>query len=78
MLTLRLFAPLAFTMASGAALAADDAKKGNADVKPVATTTGSSDGSGRDWTKIDTNGDNLVSPEEMEKWLAANPGPLKK
>lgn len=32
---------------------------------------------GRDWTKIDTNGDHLISPEEMEKWLAANPGPQR-
>ncbi len=31
----------------------------------------------RDWSQIDTNGDHLVSPEEMEKYLAANPGPLK-
>ena len=33
---------------------------------------------GRNWSQIDTNHDNLISPEEMEKWLAANPGPLKK
>jgi len=32
----------------------------------------------RNWSQIDTNHDNLISPEEMEKWLAANPGPLKK
>jgi hypothetical protein len=25
----------------------------------------------RDWSKIDTNKDNLVSPEEMEKFLAS-------
>lgn len=30
----------------------------------------------RDWTKIDTNKDNLVSPEEMEAYLKANPEPL--
>ncbi|EHR69443.1 hypothetical protein BurJ1DRAFT_0561 [Burkholderiales bacterium JOSHI_001] len=30
----------------------------------------------RDWSKIDLNKDNLISPEEMEKWLAENPGPL--
>lgn len=25
----------------------------------------------RDWSKVDTNRDNLVSPEEMEKFLAS-------
>lgn len=30
---------------------------------------------GRDWTKVDTNKDGYVSPEEMEKWLKDNPGP---
>ena len=25
----------------------------------------------RDWSKIDTNKDNLISPEEMEKFLAS-------
>lgn len=33
---------------------------------------------GRNWSAIDTNKDGHVSPEEMEKYLAANPGPLKK
>ena len=33
---------------------------------------------GRDWTRIDTNKDGLISPEEMEKWLKDNPGPLRK
>jgi hypothetical protein len=33
---------------------------------------------GRDWTKIDTNKDGYIQPEEMEKWLAENPGPEKK
>ena len=32
----------------------------------------------RNWSQIDTNHDNLISPTEMEKYLAANPGPLKK
>lgn len=31
----------------------------------------------RDWSQIDTNKDNLISPEEMEAYLKANPGPLK-
>lgn len=32
---------------------------------------------GRDWTKIDTNKDGHISPEEMETWLKANPGPQR-
>lgn len=32
---------------------------------------------GRDWNAIDTNKDGLISPEEMETWLKANPGPQK-
>jgi EF hand len=32
---------------------------------------------GRDWRKIDTNNDGYISPEEMETWLKANPGPQK-
>jgi hypothetical protein len=31
----------------------------------------------RDWAKVDANHDHLVSPEEMEAYLKANPGPLK-
>lgn len=31
----------------------------------------------RDWRAIDTNKDNLISPEEMEAWLKANQGPDK-
>ena len=30
----------------------------------------------RDWSKIDANKDDLVSPEEMEAYLKANPGPV--
>lgn len=30
---------------------------------------------GRDWTLIDTNKDHYIQPEEMAKWLEANPGP---
>lgn len=32
---------------------------------------------GRDWNAIDTNKDGLISPDEMETWLKANPGPQK-
>jgi hypothetical protein len=31
----------------------------------------------RDWAKMDTNKDNLISPEEMEAYLKDNPGPLR-
>ena len=30
----------------------------------------------RNWADVDTNKDGLVSPEEMEAYLKANPGPL--
>lgn len=30
---------------------------------------------GRDWTKIDTNKDGYISPDEMAAWLKKNPGP---
>ncbi len=32
----------------------------------------------RDWAQVDTNKDHHVSPEEMEAYLKANPGPLAK
>lgn len=41
--------------------------------KPVAAPTEK----GRDWSLIDTNKDGYISPEEMEVWLKANPGPQK-
>lgn len=31
----------------------------------------------RDWAQVDTNRDNLISPDEMASYLQANPGPLK-
>lgn len=48
-------------------------------VKPAAATGKAPAAAerGRDWSQIDTNKDNLISPEEMEKWLAANPGPQR-
>ena len=62
--------PLALVLAlsAGTVLAADGTKPG----------AKSPDGPGRDWSAIDTNKDGLISPEEMEAWLKANPGPLKK
>lgn len=57
---------------------AQDAKaRPAAAVTPVATGASAAAVRGRDWRQIDTNGDNLISPEEMEAWLAANPGPLR-
>jgi hypothetical protein len=58
-------AVFAVTAALGTAIAADAPKAGTAE-------------KGRDWTKIDTNKDGSIQPEEMEKWLAENPGPEKK
>lgn len=58
---------LVLAMAAGTVLAADDKKSGPQ----------SQDGPVRDWRAIDTNKDGLISPEEMETWLKANPGPLK-
>jgi hypothetical protein len=57
-------------LAQNAPPAKPDAKA--AEAKPAAPPTG-----GRDWTQIDTNKDGYVSPEEMEVWLKANPGPAK-
>jgi hypothetical protein len=31
-----------------------------------------------DWSAIDSNKDHLIEPAEMSKFLAENPGPLKK
>lgn len=32
----------------------------------------------RNWAEIDTNGDNLIGPDEMEKWLQAQWAAAKK
>ena len=78
-------------IASGVALAAEPAKATTdtpAVVKKLVVPGGKSDRTmtmndagnkpaTRDWAKVDANKDNLVSPEEMEAYLAANPGPLK-
>ena len=41
------------------------------------TGTGGAAPATRDWAQVDTNRDNLISPEEMAAYLQANPGPLK-
>ncbi len=61
MKTLQISATL-LLLAIGSAMAAEPAK-------PPSTE--------RDWAEVDTNRDGLVSPEEMEAYLKANPGPAK-
>jgi len=46
--------------------------------KPAPKPAPAAQETGRDWSRIDTNRDGLVSPEEMEKWLTDNPGPARK
>ncbi len=75
MMKIRLLFPIAVLGASAAAFAADAPKKPAATPKEAAAKPAET---GRDWARIDTNKDGLVSPEEMEKFLADNPGPLKK
>lgn len=75
---LRTFAP--FGLALGLAtptVANEPAKKTAAATKPPAAASTPAE-RGRDWSKIDTNRDGLISPEEMEAWLNANPGPARK
>ncbi len=79
--------PLALVAVAGTAFATDTTTKPAAPHKAVthaATTphagaqaTAHALPATRDWRQVDANGDHLVSPEEMEKYLAANPGPLK-
>jgi len=76
MMKISLLLPVTLLAASAGAFAADAPKK----PAPAATKAvpAKPTESGRDWARIDTNKDGLVSPEEMEKFLADNPGPLKK
>jgi hypothetical protein len=73
-------APLVLAVAAAGAWANEPAgksKPARADKAAAARSAPATpDGPGRDWSKIDLNKDNLISPEEMEKWLAENPGPL--
>lgn len=77
---IRHWAPLGLIALSGAACAAEPAKKPPQAPQQAAATkqTAPAPAAGRDWSRIDTNKDGHVSPEEMEKYLAENPGPLKK
>lgn len=76
---IRHWAPLGLIALSGAAFATEPAKKPQqqaAATKQTASAPAAT--AGRDWSRIDTDKDGHVSPEEMEKYLAENPGPLKK
>ncbi len=66
----------AATAAAGAAAGAVAKAAGGA-TDPVAAANEGEDPN-RKFSAIDTNNDNYVSAEEMEKWLNANPGPFKK
>lgn len=71
-------------VAAGSALAheskrapkpAEPAKPAEEAAKPAPAPAGAE--RGRDWTAIDTNKDGYISPDEMEAWLKANPGPQR-
>lgn len=78
----RHWAALALLAVAGAAFAAEPAKKPANTPQQAASTkqaaASPAAGATRDWSRIDTNKDGHVSPEEMEKYLAENPGPLRK
>lgn len=71
------FVCLATAMAGGAATAADGKAKPPAKSADKAVATAAPTEKGRDWSLIDTNKDGYISPEEMDVWLKANPGPQK-
>ena len=78
-MTIRHWAPLALIALAGAATAAEPAKKPATSAPQAAAKKPAEPvGATRDWSRIDTNKDGSISPEEMEKYLAENPGPLKK
>ena len=56
------------TALTGSALAADEKTK---DTNEQQTRSTSSTEEVRDWSKIDTNRDGYIQPEEMEKYLQA-------
>ena len=65
---------------AGCATANTGGNTSAASAAPATTqvATAPSGETGRDWSRIDADKDGSVSPTEMEKYLAANPGPLKK
>lgn len=66
----------ALGLASGAALAQAQSPAPADKAKAQKPAKSADLPAGRDWSKIDTNRDHLISPEEMEAFLKANPGPL--
>jgi hypothetical protein len=77
MLKLLSLGALACALTAGSAWAANTAKDPAASKTTQAPSQASAVGQVWDWSKIDTNGDNLVEPAEMESWLKANPGVQK-
>lgn len=72
----RAMVAISVVVATSQASAASDKEKATpkkAD-KPAAAAPAEK---GRDWSAIDTNKDGFISPEEMDAWLKANPGPQK-
>jgi len=78
--------PLLLILAAGSALAATPAQTSQTHASPHRTAEArSADAKAQtapvgqvwDWSKIDTNKDNLIEPEELEAWLKANP-PVQK
>ena len=76
MKTLRQLAPIGLALLACTAWAANHGAKPAA-TKPAAAKPAAAAEQGRDWNRIDTNRDGLVSPEEMEAFLRDNPGPLR-
>lgn len=72
------WAVLGLVVLASAGCAATGTSKPTAAAPAPQVAAAPSGETGRDWSRIDTNKDGNVSPEEMEKYLAANPGPLKK
>lgn len=77
MIKTSILAPSLVALVAGAALSlpafAGDAAKKKA---PAADSKAAAAPAVRDWAEVDSNGDGLISPEEMERYLAAKPGPL--
>jgi hypothetical protein len=69
-----LFIALSASTLSMTAIAAD---KKAAPAPTKAAQPAAQQEQGRNWAAIDTNKDGLISPEEMETWLKANPGPAR-
>jgi hypothetical protein len=71
--------PLALTLVAGVAVANQStaAKPATEAKKPAAAAEKAPAPVTRNWAKADLNGDHYISPEEMQKYLDENPGPLR-